>query len=104
VADEKAADRAVANNHAFLRKRPAQLLDRDVGRRFDKSEDRVLVRLDPSGLAVSALETGARLASLALERPPPADACCADPEPFAHLPMAQALRHRSQHPNAKIKR
>jgi len=62
------------------------------------------VRLDPPRSPVSALRSGARLALLALERPPPADARGADPKPFASLPMAQALRHPGQHPNPKIKR
>jgi hypothetical protein len=62
VAGEEAADRPVANPHAFVRERLAQLFDRDVGRRFDKREDRVFVRLDPSGSAVSAPRPGARAA------------------------------------------
>jgi hypothetical protein len=70
TAGEKAADRAVAECHAFLRERLAQLFDRDVGRFFDKSEGRVFVRLDPSGPAVSAEQPGARFTPLALERPP----------------------------------
>jgi hypothetical protein len=59
VAGEEAADRAVAEGHAFVGERLAQLFDRQVGRRFEESEDRVFVRLDPSGPAVSALGTGA---------------------------------------------
>ena len=96
MAGEKAADRAVANCYAFVREPLAQLFDRDVGRLFDKSEDGVLVRLDPSGSAVSAQRSGACFASLARERSPPADARGADSEPFARPPMAQALRHRGQ--------
>jgi hypothetical protein len=49
VADEEAADRPVADAHAFVREPLAQLLNRDVRRRFEESEDRVFVRLDPSG-------------------------------------------------------
>jgi hypothetical protein len=104
VAGEEASDRAIAEGDALVRERLAQLFDRGIGRRFDKSKDRVFMRLDPSGPAVSTLGTGARLAPLALERPPAADARGADPEPLARLPMAQALRHRRQHPNPKIKR
>ena len=62
MAGEKAADRPVANRHAFVHERQAQLFDHDVGRRFDKREDRVFVRLDPSGSAVSAQRPGARFA------------------------------------------
>jgi hypothetical protein len=88
VAGEEAADRAIAEGHAFVGERLAQLFDRQVGRRFEKSEDRVFVRLDPSRPAVSALGTGARFAPLALERAPPAHARGAHPETFAGLPMA----------------
>jgi hypothetical protein len=104
VADEKAADRPVANHYALVGERLAQLFDRDVGRRFDESEDRVFVRLDASGSPVSAQRSGAHFAPLTLERPPPAHACGAHSEPFARLPMAQAFRHRRQHPNPQIKR
>jgi hypothetical protein len=55
VAGEEAPDRAIAEGDARVRERLAQLFDRDVGRFFDKPEDRVFVRLDPSGPAVSAL-------------------------------------------------
>jgi hypothetical protein len=60
VAGEEASDRAIAESRAFAGERLARLLDRCVGRFFDKREDRVLVHLDPSGPAVSALGTGAR--------------------------------------------
>jgi hypothetical protein len=53
VAGEEAADRPVANRYAFVGERLAQFFDRDVRRRFDKAEDRVPVRLDPSGSPVS---------------------------------------------------
>jgi hypothetical protein len=66
----------------------------------DKREDRVSERLDMSGSAVSTLRSGAHLA---FERPPRADARGTNLEPFARLPMAQALLHRHQHPNQKIK-
>jgi hypothetical protein len=104
VTDEKATDRAVAEGHAFVREPLAQLLNRDIGRFFDKRQDRVFVRLDPPRSPVSAQRPGARFAPLALERPPSADARSADPKPFARLPMAQALRNRRQHPNPQIKR
>jgi hypothetical protein len=65
VAGEKTADRAIAEGDALVGERLAQLFDRDVRRRFEESEDRVFVRLDPSGPSVSALGTGARLAPLA---------------------------------------
>jgi hypothetical protein len=104
VAGEQALDRSVAKGHAFVSERLAQLFDREVGRFFDESEDRRAIRLNPNRALVSALRTGASFAPLALERPPPADARGADPEPFARLPMAQALRHPGQHLNPKIKR
>ena len=104
MAGEEAPDRAIAEGDSLVRERAAQLFDRDVGRFFDKREDRVLVRLDPSGPAVSALRSSARFAPFALERPPPADARGADPELLARLAMAQASRNRRQHPNPKIKR
>jgi hypothetical protein len=104
VAGEEATDRPVANRHAFVPKRSAQLFDRDVGLSFEESEDRVFVRLDPARPAISALDPGAGLTPLARERSPSADARGADPEPFARLPMVQSLRHRGQHANPKIKR
>jgi hypothetical protein len=55
VAGEEAPDRPVANCYTFVGERQAQLFDRDVRRRFDKAEDRVPVRLDPSGSPVSTL-------------------------------------------------
>jgi hypothetical protein len=55
VAGEEAANPPVANRYTFVGERLAQLFDRDVGRFFDKREDRVLVRLDPCGSAISAL-------------------------------------------------
>jgi hypothetical protein len=55
VAGEEAADRPVANRYPFVGERLAQFFDRDVRRRFDKAEDRVPVRLDPSGSPVSTL-------------------------------------------------
>jgi hypothetical protein len=58
VAGEEAADRPIADRYAFVGERLAQLFDGDVRRRFDKAEDRVPVRLDPSGSAVSALGSG----------------------------------------------
>jgi hypothetical protein len=104
VAGKEAADCAVAEDRAFVGERLAQLFDRDVGRFFDKREDRRAMRLNPTRAAVSALRTGASFAPLALEHPPPADARGADPKPFASLAMAQPLRNRRQHPNPKIKR
>jgi hypothetical protein len=43
VAGEEASDRAIAEGDALVRKGLAQLFDRDVGRFFDKREDRVFV-------------------------------------------------------------
>jgi hypothetical protein len=104
VAGEEAADRPIADRYAFVGERLAQLFDRDVGRRREEGEDRRAIRLNPTRAAVSTLATRASFAPLARERPPAANACGADPEPFAGLPMAQALRNRRQHPNPKIKR
>ena len=45
VAGEEAADRPVANPHAFVRERLAQLFDRDVGRRFNKGKALMVLSL-----------------------------------------------------------
>ena len=104
MAGEEAADRPIADRYAFVGERLAQLFDGDVRRRFDKAEDRVPVRLDPSGSAVSALGSGARLAPLALKRPPPADARGADPKTVRPPVDGSSLAPPPPTPNSKIKR
>ena len=65
MAGEEAPDRSVAEGHAFVGKRLAQLFDRHVGRFFDEGEDRRAMRLNPTRTAVSTLGTGASFAPLA---------------------------------------
>jgi hypothetical protein len=45
----------IAGGYGLVGERLAQLFDRDVGRFFEEGQDRVLVRLDPCGSAISAL-------------------------------------------------
>jgi hypothetical protein len=84
VAGEEAADRAVAEDEALALKRAAQFVDRNVRRRLQNGEDRVLVRLDPARPAIAARWPSASLALLAFERTPTAHARRADPEPLAY--------------------
>src|SRR5215207_11297639 len=65
VAGEEAADRAVADNKAIVRKRAAQFFDRNVGRRLQSGKDQVLGGVDPARLAIPANRSCAGLALLA---------------------------------------
>ena len=84
VAGEEAADRAGAEDKALPLKRAAQFLDRNVRRRLQHGQDRVLVRLDTARLAVPAHWASASIALLPFKRPPTAHARRADPEPRAY--------------------
>ena len=84
MAGEEAADRAVAEDEALALKLAAQFLDRNVRRRLQNGENRVLVRLDPARPAIAARWPSASLAPLAFERPPTAHARRADPESLAY--------------------
>lgn len=53
---------------------------------------------------VAAERAGTRVALIALQFAPTADARRTHPEPLASLSVRQPLRHRRQNPNPKINR
>ena len=101
---EEALDRAEAEEKAAHRKVAAYLLDGRILLRPECGHDGVTMRIDAPRTPVAAQRLRSRVAMLPLQRPPPADACCAYAEPFASFAMRSACRNRRKNPNPEIDR
>jgi len=104
VALEEAADRAVAEDQTLVGQLATQFLQRDVRSLLQQGQDRRTIRLDPSRTPVSAQRLRLRIALLAFQFAPTADAGGADTEPLRRLAMRQTCGNCRQNPNPKINR
>lgn len=104
VAEEEAADRAVAETMAPLRQRRAEFCDGRVRRCLPELEVRRGLCFDAPGAAIAALRLWRRVALNARQAPPSAHARCADAKPRGRLAMARACGDRRKRPAPKVER
>jgi hypothetical protein len=87
VSNEEVLDRAEAENQTAPRQAAADLLDRRIPLRSERSHHGVMMRIDATRPPVATERLRTRITLFALTRLPTAHACSAHTEAFCSLAM-----------------